>query len=175
VAKLSRLRQRQYRPLPPSSLALRTCPLHTTRFAGRRPHLPGVPASLPIVVWRMLFPMPAMPWVGIRLVECESGARCYARRGDREAAPRHVGEHHQGQLGVSAEAIPDALENPMAPKRAVRQSAAVGGGSVGALAEALPRSRAVRSKQGATMAHTSDTRNWRRRGSGRPSVGLEKM
>jgi hypothetical protein len=56
----------------------------------------GVRALLPIVVWRMLFPMPAMPWVGIRLAECESGATRYARGEDCEPAPRHVGGHHKG-------------------------------------------------------------------------------
>lgn len=78
--------------------------------------------------------MPAMPWVGIRLAECESGATRYVRRKDREPAPQHVGGHHQRQLGVSTEAVPDALEDLVASKRAVRRaSAAVDGGRDGTL------------------------------------------
>jgi len=56
--------------------------------------------------------MSTMPWVEIRIAERELGATRYAsRRQDREPAARHVEGYHQGQVGVSTEAITDALED----------------------------------------------------------------
>jgi hypothetical protein len=50
-----------------------------------------------------------MPWFGLRLAENEpSATRNAPRRQDREPAPPHVEGHHQRQVGVPAEAIPDA-------------------------------------------------------------------
>jgi len=83
-------------------------------------HVPEVRASLPSAIWRPLFPVPAMPWFGIRLAEYEpSATRNAVRRQDREPAPRHVEGHDKGQVGVPAEAIPHALEDLSAAQAAV--------------------------------------------------------
>jgi hypothetical protein len=64
-----------------------------TRFGGHQ-HVPEARASLPTVVWRPIFPMSAMPWLGIRLSEYEPRATRHAsRRQDREPAARHVRNH----------------------------------------------------------------------------------
>jgi hypothetical protein len=89
--------------------------------------------TLPSDIWQWPFPMPAMASVEIRLAERELGGTRYAsRRQDREPTARHVEGCHEGQVGVSTEAIPHALENLLATQAALRRVAGtVDGGSDG--------------------------------------------